>query len=440
VEKNHLNNKTNRSKAIRRLVIWYRRNSAVTSLVDTATSSATAASNVAGTVVSNAGYVVTNAGSIARSTLEPFVFDPLRRLQGGESTEEKSVIANSERVWVAVDGMGGDFAPGAILDGCLKSLSLLPLKIKFVGEIEKVQNAAIEFGLEESLEKAIKNGNFELIPSGISVGMDEEATAVRKKKDASINLAMQLVKEGKAMGVYSAGNSGAMMASSIFKLGRLKGIDRPAIGALFPTKDPGQPVLVLDVGANMDCKPTYLHQFALLGNIYSRDVLQVEKPRIGLLNIGEESCKGNDLSLATYKLLKEEDRFCFSGNCEGRDVLSGEFDVVVCDGFTGNVLLKFLESVGSVLLGVLRAELPRGRRGKVGSAFLRNNLKRIKKRLDHAEHGGALLLGVNGICVIGHGGSKALSVLSALRVVHSAASHGVMDDLADLNKADVLKV
>ncbi len=440
MEKNQPNNKTNRSKAIRRLVIWYRRNSAVTSLVDTATSSATAATNVAGTVVSNAGSVVTNAGSIARSTLEPFVFDPLRRLQGGESNEQKTGIQDSERIWVAVDGMGGDLAPGAILDGCLKSLSLLPLKIKFVGEMDKVKNASIEFGLEQTLEKAIKNGNFELIPSGLSVGMDEEATMVRKKKDASINIAMKLVKEGKAMGVYSAGNSGAMMASAIFKLGRLKGIDRPAIGALFPTRDPGQPVLVLDVGANMDCKPTYLHQFALLGNIYSRDVLQVEKPRIGLLNIGEESCKGNELSLSTYKLLNEEERFCFTGNCEGRDVLSGDFDVVVCDGFTGNVLLKFLESVGSVLLGVLRAELPRGRRGKVGSAFLRNNLKRIKKRLDHAEHGGALLLGINGICVIGHGGSKALSVLSALRVVHSAASHGVMDDLADLNKPDVLNV
>ena len=433
MEKNYLNNKVNRSKAIRRLVIWYRRNSAVTSLVDTATSSATAAGNVAGTVVSNAGSVVTSAGSIARSTLEPFVFDPLRRLQGGESAQEKIIIKDSERIWVSVDGMGGDFAPGAILDGCLKSLSLLPLKIKFVGEIEKVKKAAIELGLEESLDHALDNGNFELIPSGPSVDMDEEATAVRKKKDASINIAMKLVKEGKAMGVYSAGNSGALMASAIFKLGRLNGIDRPAIGALFPTKDPGQPVLVLDVGANMDCKPTYLHQFALLGNIYCRDVLQVNKPRIGLLNIGEESCKGNDLSLATYELLSEEKRFNFSGNCEGRDVLSGEFDVVVCDGFTGNVLLKFLESVGSVLLGVLRAELPRGRRGKVGSAFLRNNLKRIKKRLDHAEHGGALLLGVNGICVIGHGGSKPLSVLSALRVVHSAASHGVMDDLADLN-------
>jgi len=437
VEKNQLNYKYNRSKAIRRLVIWYRRNSAVTSLVDTATSSATAAGNVAGSVVSNAGSVVTSAGSIARNTLEPFVFDPLRRLQGSESSLEKNTILDAERIWVSVDGMGGDYAPAAILDGCLKSISLLPLKIKFVGEIEKINKAALECGLQDSLDEAIKNGNFELIPSGPSVGMDEEATAVRKKKDASINIAMKLVKEKKAMAVYSAGNSGALMASAIFKLGRLNGIDRPAIGALFPTKDPGQPVLVLDVGANMDCKPIYLHQFALLGNIYCRDVLQVEKPRIGLLNIGEEACKGNDLSLATFQLLKEDKTFNFAGNCEGRDVLSGEFDVVVCDGFTGNVLLKFLESVGSVLLGVLRAELPRGRRGKVGSAFLRNNLKRIKKRLDHAEHGGALLLGINGICVIGHGGSKALSVLSALRVVHSAASHGVMDDLADLNKPNV---
>ena len=219
------------------------------------------------------------------------------------------------------------------------------------------------------------------------------------------------------------------MASAIFRLGRLAGIERPAIGALFPTKDPNQQVLVLDVGANMDCKPAWLHQFALLGNIYSRDVLQVARPRIGLLNIGEEDCKGNELALRTHPLLAAEARLEFAGNCEGRDVLSGDFDVVVCDGFTGNVLLKFLESVGGVLLDVLRSELPRGRRGKVGSAFLRSNLIRIKKRLDHAEHGGALLLGVDGVCVIGHGSSKALSVVSALRLAHSAASHGVMDDL-----------
>ena len=426
---NESRSKSSRSRAIRRLVIWYRRNSAVTTLVDTATNSASAAGNV-----------VSSAGSMARSTLEPLVFDPLRRLQGGQNDSEKSIASDSAatRLWVAVDGMGGDYAPGPILDGCLKAIERLPLCIKFVGEKEKVLESAKEMGLLDLFNQTIAAGHIELVASGKSVGMNEEATVVRKKRDASINIAMDLVKKGEALAVYSAGNSGALMASAIFRLGRLDGIDRPAIGALFPTKDPGQPVLVLDVGANMDCKPSYLHQFALLGNIYSRDVLQVSTPRIGLLNIGEEECKGNDLSLQTYELMKKEERFEFVGNCEGRDVLSGDFDVVVCDGFTGNVLLKFLESVGSVLLDVLRAELPRGRRGKVGSAFLINNLKRIKKRLDHAEHGGALLLGVNGICVIGHGSSKALSVVSALRIAHSAASHGVMDDLAQLQSPKAL--
>jgi glycerol-3-phosphate acyltransferase PlsX len=409
-------------------VIWYRRNAAVTTIVDGAASSATAAGSMAGNV---AGTVVSGAGTVASSVLQPLVFDPLRWLQGGTDTDE---INDAERLWVAVDGMGGDHAPGPILEGCLDAIDRLPLKIRFVGEIERVMAAANSLGLREALESARAAGHLDLVASGPSIGMDDEATAVRRKRDASINVAMDLVKKGEATAVYSAGNSGAVMASAIFRLGRLKGIDRPAIGALFPTKDPGQPVLVLDVGANMDCKPTYLHQFALLGNIYSRDVLQVKRPRIGLLNIGEEECKGNDLSLKTHELLRDESRLHFAGNCEGRDVLSGEFDVVVCDGFTGNVLLKFLESVGSVLLGVLRAELPRGRRGKVGSAFLRSNLKRIKKRLDHAEHGGALLLGVNGISVIGHGSSKALSVVSALRIAHSAASHGVMEDLATLQQ------
>ena len=394
----------------------------MTTIVDSAASSASAAGTVAGTVVSG-------AGTVASSVLQPLVFDPLRRLQGGNDEDE---IKDENRLWVAVDGMGGDDAPGPILEGCLQAIERLPLKIRFVGEQDRVRAAAADLELETILERAQASGHLELVPSGPSIGMDDEATAVRRKRDASINVAMDLVKKGRATAVYSAGNSGAVMASAIFRLGRLKGIDRPAIGALFPTKDPGQPVLVLDVGANMDCKPTYLHQFALLGNIYSRDVLQVEQPRVGLLNIGEEECKGNELSLKTFELLKEESRLYFAGNCEGRDVLSGEFDVVVCDGFTGNVLLKFLESVGSVLLGVLKAELPRGRRGKVGSAFLISNLKRIKKRLDHAEHGGALLLGVNGIVVIGHGSSKALSVVSALRIAHSAASHGVMDDLAAL--------
>jgi glycerol-3-phosphate acyltransferase PlsX len=376
------------------------------------------------------------ATSAANTVLRPLVFDPLRRLQRGlGGPDEDAPINDDDRLWVAVDGMGGDYAPGPILEGCLQAVERLPLRVRFVAEADRLQAAVAELGLGEALEDAVARGLIQLIPSGPSVGMDDEATVVRRKRDASINLAMDLVKQGQATAVYSAGNSGAVMASAIFRLGRLKGIDRPAIGALFPTRDPEQQVLVLDVGANMDCKPEWLLQFALLGNIYSRDVLQVARPRIGLVNIGEEECKGNDLCLRTHPLLAAEPRFHFAGNCEGRDILSGEFDVVVCDGYTGNVLLKFLESVGSVLLDVIKEELPRGRRGKVGSAFLINNLRRIKKRLDHAEHGGALLLGVDGVCVIGHGSSKALSVLSALRLAHSAANHRVMDDLHALGES-----
>ena len=417
-------------------MIWYRRNAAVTTLVDSASAAGTAAGSMAGSVVSTAGTAAGAAGAAANTVLQPLVFDPLRRLQQGAGGVDGDAINDADRLWVAVDGMGGDYAPGPILEGCLRAVRLLPVRVKFVAETAAVDAAVAELELGEELREAQQQGLIELVPSGPSVGMNEEATVVRKKRDASINMAMDLVKAGEATAIYSAGNSGAVMASAIFRLGRLKGIDRPAIGALFPTKDPAQQVLVLDVGANMDAKPSYLHQWALLGNIYSRDVLQVREPRIGLLNIGEEECKGNDQALKTYPLMAAETRFRFAGNCEGRDVLSGDFDVVVCDGFTGNVLLKFLESVGSVLLDVLKAELPRGRRGKVGSAFLMSNLRRIKKRLDHAEHGGALLLGVNGVCVIGHGSSKALSVVSALRIAHSAANHGVMDDLHRLSEAE----
>ena len=456
-----------KSRAIRRLVIWYKRNSAVTSIVDTAANSAVTASNVAGNVVSGAGSVVStasnvagnvagnvvssaesvvntasnvvsSASSIAKNTLQPLVFDPLKRLQNSDNLISKEEVPNSERIWIAVDGMGGDYAPLPILEGCLDAISRFPINIKFVGKIEKVRYEAERVGLIDLLEKEIDNNRLELIDSGDPIGMNEEATAVRKRKDASINVAMDLVKTNKAKAVYSAGNSGALMASAIFRIGRLKGIERPAIGALFPTRDQTRPVLVLDVGANTDCKPSYLHQFALLGDVYAKDVLQIEKPRIGLLNIGEEECKGNDLSIKTFELLSNEKSFNFGGNCEGRDVLSGDFDVVVCDGFTGNILLKFLESVGGVLLDILRSELPRGRRGKVGSAFLKSNLLRIKKRLDHAEHGGALLLGVNGICVIGHGSSKSLSVVSALRLAHSAVNHNVMENLNQLQKLQVL--
>ncbi|MFZ9229106.1 MAG: phosphate acyltransferase PlsX, partial [Prochlorococcaceae cyanobacterium] len=233
------------NRTIRRLVIWYRRNAAVTSLVDTATSAAGVAGNVAGAAGSMAGTmagsVVSGAGTVAGTVLEPLVFDPLRRLQRGlGGPGEANPINDGDRLWVAVDGMGGDYAPGPILEGCLQAVERLPLRVRFVAESEQLQEAIDAMGLQEQLDAAVERGLIELVPSGPSVGMDEEATVVRKKRDASINMAMDLVKAGQATAVYSAGNSGAVMASAIFRLGRLKGIDRPAIGALFPTKDPEQ--------------------------------------------------------------------------------------------------------------------------------------------------------------------------------------------------------
>ncbi|MFM5981997.1 MAG: phosphate acyltransferase PlsX, partial [Sphaerospermopsis kisseleviana] len=191
----------------------------------------------------------------------------------------------------------------------------------------------------------------------------------------------------------------------------------------------GKPVLILDVGANVDCRPKFLEQFAVMGSIYSQYVLGMPEPKIGLLNIGEEDTKGNETALRAHQLLRENTQINFAGNAEGRDVLSGEFDVIVCDGFVGNVLLKFAEAVGGVILQILREELPQGIRGQIGTAILKPNLKRVKQRMDHAEHGGALLLGVNGICFIGHGSSEAPSIFSAIRMAKEAVDNQVLQRL-----------
>jgi len=232
--------KINKPRAIRRLVIWYKRNSAVTSIVDTAASSAVTASsvasnvagNVAGNVVSSAesvvntaSSVVTSASSIAKNTLQPLVFDPLKRLQNNDNILDKVEESQSNRIWIAVDGMGGDYAPGPILEGCLEAISRFPINIKFVGKIEKVKDAAEKTGLAELLENEIDNNRLELIDSGDPIGMNEEATAVRKRKNASINVAMDLVRNNKAEAVYSAGNSGALMVSAIFRIGKMKVIE-----------------------------------------------------------------------------------------------------------------------------------------------------------------------------------------------------------------------
>jgi glycerol-3-phosphate acyltransferase PlsX len=215
------------------------------------------------------------------------------------------------------------------------------------------------------------------------------------------------------------------MAAALLRLGRLKGIDRPAIGTVFPTLLADKSVIVLDVGANVDCKPKYLEQFALMGTVYSKYVMGTEDPKVGLLNIGEEPTKGNDLALQTYERLEANPHIPFIGNAEGRDVLSGNFDVIVCDGFVGNVILKFAEAVGEIVLSIMKEELPQGWRGMLGTAILKPNLKNLKQRIDHAEHGGALLFGVDGICIISHGSSRAPSIFNAVRLAKEAFDNQV---------------
>lgn len=323
------------------------------------------------------------------------------------------------RARIAIDAMGGDFAPGEIVAGAIRAKAELDVDVTLVGDIDKIKASTA------SPEQLV---GVELVPAEGSIEMHEEPlSALRKKPKASINVAMDLVKRGEADAVVSAGHSGAAMAAALLRLGRLKGIDRPAIGAVFPTVLANKSVLILDVGANVDCRPKYLEQFAMMGTIYSRYVLGVNTPRVGLINIGEEPSKGNDAALKAHQLLEENPNIPFAGNAEGRDILSGQFDVVVCDGFVGNVLLKFAEAVGESVLQILREELPQGVRGKIGASILKPNLRRIKQRVDHAEHGGGLLLGVAGVTVISHGSSQAPSVFNAIRLAKEAVDNRVQD-------------
>ncbi|MEA5514981.1 phosphate acyltransferase PlsX [Nodularia sp. UHCC 0506] len=327
----------------------------------------------------------------------------------------------STGVRIAIDAMGGDHAPGEIVAGALRASEELGVKVLLVGDPQQIASALPP---KTNLERV------EIVPAEEAIAMDEEPlNAVRRKRKASINVAMDLVKQQQADAVFSAGHSGAAMAAALLRLGRLPGIDRPAIGTVFPTIKSGKPVLILDVGANVDCRPKFLEQFAVMGSTYSQYVLGIPKPNVGLLNIGEEDTKGNEVALRAHQLLRENSQINFIGNAEGRDVLSGNFDVIVCDGFVGNVLLKFAEAVGEVILQILREELPQGLHGQIGTAILKPNLKRVKQRMDHAEHGGALLLGVAGVCFIGHGSSQAPSIFNAIRMAKEAVDNQVLQRL-----------
>ncbi|PSB32660.1 phosphate acyltransferase PlsX [Stenomitos frigidus] len=334
----------------------------------------------------------------------------------------------STQARIAIDAMGGDHAPAEIVAGALRAQEELGVKILLVGDPEEVGAA---------VRKHTSASPLEIIPAEGTIEMGEEPlSALRRKPKASINVAMDLVKRKEADAVVSAGHSGAVMAAALLRLGRLKGIDRPAIGAVLPTLIAGKPVIILDVGANVDCRPKFLEQFAFMGTVYSQYVLGIETPKVGLLNIGEESSKGNELALRTHQLLQKNPQIPFVGNAEGRDVLSGNFDVIVCDGFVGNVLLKFAEAVGEVALQILREELPQGVRGKIGTSVLKPNLRRIKQRMDHAEHGGGLLLGVDGVCIISHGSSQAPTIFNAVRLAREAIDNRVLDRIQSRYKED----
>jgi phosphate acyltransferase len=263
--------------------------------------------------------------------------------------------------------------------------------------------------------------------------MDEHdpAKAARQKKNSSMVQALQLVRDGSAVGAVSAGNSGAMMAASLFTLKRLEGVDRPALGGVFPTKDGA--CLVIDMGANTDCRPEFLQQFALMGSIYMERIFHARAPRVGLLSNGEEEGKGNEQVQAAHLLLKESAATLglnFIGNVEGRDIPAGNADVIVCDGFVGNVVLKLSEGLAETLIGLVRTEMTSSLPKKLAAAVLRPGLRKVFGRLDYAEYGGVPLLGVRGAAIISHGRSNAKAIKNALRVARQTAETDVAGAIA----------
>jgi glycerol-3-phosphate acyltransferase PlsX len=287
-----------------------------------------------------------------------------------------------------------------------------------------------EAAVKPLLDKAGAQGlGIELIDAPDVVEMHESpAQAVRRKKGASLVVCADLVKDGAASGMFSAGNSGAGMAVSLFKLGRISGIDRPAIAIVLPNRT--GLTAVLDAGANVDVSPHCLVQYAVMGTIYSRELLGVPEPRVGLINIGEEEGKGNELVREAFPLLQAAP-VRFVGNVEGPDLFNGKVDVAVCDGFTGNVVLKTSEGVVEFLMHLIADEVEKHPLLKVPAGLLKPAFKRIRRRTDYGERGGAPLLGVNGVCIIGHGRSNSVAIRNAIRTAGEAVRHGIVDKIRE---------
>lgn len=326
---------------------------------------------------------------------------------------------------IALDAMGGDNAPGEIVRGGVEAAAgLEDVKVFLVGVKEQIDAELAKYSKE--VATATKKGTLEVIHAPDVAEMDESpVTAVRKKKDCSINVAMRLVKEGRADAFVSAGNSGAVATSAILNLGRIKGVQRPAIATVLPTRIPRRPLLLLDAGANMDCHADWLVQFAIMGSVYSQGVLKRTKPLVGLLSIGTEDCKGNEMTKETFRLLKEVQGIDFRGNVEGHDIFQGQTDVVVCDGFVGNVVLKTSESLAHAVSYFLKRECFRGIFRVLGAVLLKGAFKSLKAQLDPDIYGGAPLLGVPGAVIITHGSSSHKAIYYAVKAGVNAARNDV---------------
>jgi phosphate acyltransferase len=330
---------------------------------------------------------------------------------------------------VALDAMGGDYAPAATVEGAIRAAREYGIGVYLIGREEIIRAELAKYDTQ-GLDLPIINTD-EVIE------MDEHpATAVRSKKRASMTIALELVRDGAAVAAVSAGNSGAMLTASIFTLKRIPGVDRPALGGIMPTKE--SLCLVIDMGANVDCKPEYLQQFALMGSIYMNRIFHIDAPCVGLLSNGEEETKGNQQVIEAHQLISKSAPTLglnFIGNIEGRDIPVGKADVVVCDGFVGNVVLKLSEGLGENFLALMREQMSGPPPNKVAGAILRPGLRKIFKRMDYAEYGGVPLLGVNGAAVVAHGRSNARAIKNALRVARETAETGVAAAIAaDLAK------
>jgi len=331
-------------------------------------------------------------------------------------------LSHPGQVTVALDAMGGDGGVSVTVEGAVAAAREFGLAVILVGIEETIVHELSRF---ETRGLAIRVRHAPEV-----VEMDESpSVALRKKKDSSIRVAVDLVKEGEAQAIVSAGNTGAVMATGLIVLGPVTGVERPAIAAQVPTL--GGYAILLDVGANVDCKPRHLVQFAIMGSVYARRILGKPNPRVGLLSIGEEETKGNELTKETFRALEEVRGLHFIGNVEGVDVFNGKADVVVCDGFTGNVALKIGESAAETMFTLFTNELSQGLLGRAGLMLLRGSLGRFRRRIDYTEYGGAPLLGVSGVVVIGHGRSTAKAIKNGLRVAADCVTSRMIESIRE---------